>query len=129
MGKQLDQIDAQIQKLQKNKKLSPEELKQVAELKKRKKAICDKVVQASLKLSHDALTLPLPKFAPLAAPVLRGVPPKQDVLELNGWLSKAVTGGGIPLGDSVTLRPMQPEIDLKTGKIRRFEVKIIVNFW
>jgi hypothetical protein len=99
-GRELAPINKDIEKLEKNKKPSPDEAKKLA-------AVCDKVHQASAALRLDLLSIPLPPKDSLESVRAGTSPalPEKDLIELPDWISKVVKEKGIQLGDGLTTVP------------------------
>ena len=127
-GRELAPINKDIEKLEKNKKPSPDEAKKLADLKKKRKAVCDRVPQASAALKLDLLSIPPPKHSLESVPAgTSPALPEKDLIELPDWVSKVVEEKGIPLGDGLTIVP-DASVDVKNKKLQFFGLTLKWKF-
>jgi hypothetical protein len=130
LGKDLDKINKDLDKLRKNKKPTADEQKKIEDLKKQRKAVCDKIQQAATTLKLDLLKIPLPKLPPPALAALQLTPPKppdKNLFELPAWVSKVVKDKGIPLGNGVVITG-KASFDFKNMKVKSAEVILQFKF-
>ena len=126
MGKQLKELNKQIDELEKIKNPSPDQAKKLKELTDKRKALGAQILKAATTLELDLLKVPPSKeYIDLKVP-----PPKKDsdnLLQVPGWLGKVIKDKGIPLGDDVTVVP-NISVDIKHMKLKSAGITVKLKF-
>ena len=126
LGKQLSDLTKQIDELEKNKTPTPDQKKKLEDLKNQRKAVSAKINQVLFSFQQNLFKVPLPQDNAAAS----GTPPKKPdpkLLQLPDWMNKVIKEKGIPLGDSVTVKP-DLDIDFKKMKLKSGGITLQIKF-
>jgi seryl-tRNA synthetase len=112
LAKQLAPVNDDIDKLEANKNLGPDDKKRLEQLKKQRDAIQKQIETATMKLRANLS--------------LVEVPPNTDEKELKkvpAWLEDVIKKGGIPLGKGVSIKP-DVSFDFKAMRLKSVGITI-----